>query len=46
MDSLQIKEGAWQERGNGVFEGELIPQCTLRTAKWDFNKDYFNKFED
>ena len=22
-------KGAWQERGGGVFEGELIPQCTL-----------------
>ena len=21
--------GAWQERGGGVFEGGLIPQCTL-----------------
>ena len=20
---------AWQERGGGVFEGGLIPQCTL-----------------
>ena len=30
LDNLQIEEGgAWQERGSGVFEGGLIPQCTL-----------------
>ena len=29
LDSLQIYRGAWQERGDGVFEGGLIPQCTL-----------------
>ena len=25
----QFKGGTWQERGGGVFEDGLIPQCTL-----------------
>ena len=29
LDSLLIQGGAWQERGGGVFEGGLIPQCPL-----------------
>ena len=24
-----LRGGAWQERGGGVFEAGLIPQCTL-----------------
>ena len=24
-----LRGGGWQERGGGVFEGGLIPRCTL-----------------
>ena len=29
--------GAWQKRGGGVFEGGLIPQCTLWWQNFFFN---------
>ena len=30
LEQFADLRGAWQERGGGgVFEGELIPQCTL-----------------
>ena len=29
---VDLREGAWQERGDGVFEG-VIPQCTLCISK-------------
>ena len=44
LDRLQIYGGSLGNKRGGVFEGGLIPQCTLCTAECIFNK--IEKFED
>ena len=36
-----LRGGAWQERAGGVFEGRLIPQCTLYISYKSNDLKYF-----